>query len=208
MELALIFISFGLTFLFALIFGLERQRAHKPIGFGTFIFVSMGSCALGVVALIFNKENPLPLLGATVTGIGFLGAGALIKTTDKIFGFTTAASIWIFSIIGLIMGVREYLIASLLYLVVWLIVFIDKILEKKGIGSYQKKLYITMNKNIHSAELASVMKIKNYKLFSVDVNLKDNLYNIVLLVEGSKKNVNGIPKILSKLDYINSFKFE
>ena len=208
MELALILISFGLTFLFALVFGLERQRAHKPIGFGTFIFVSMGSCALGVVALIFNKENPLPLLGATVTGIGFLGAGALIKTTDKIFGFTTAASIWIFSIIGLIMGVREYLIASLLYLVVWLIVFIDKILEKKGIGSYQKKLYITMNKNIHSAELASVMKIKNYKLFSVDVNLKDNLYNIVLLVEGSKKNVNGIPKILSKLDYINSFKFE
>ncbi|SRR3989344_4907739 len=208
MELALIFISFGLTFLFALIFGLERQRAHKPIGFGTFIFVSMGSCALGVVALIFNKENPLPLLGATVTGIGFLGAGALIKTTDKIFGFTTAASIWIFSIIGLIMGVREYLIASLLYLVVWLIVFIDKILEKKGIGSYQKKLYITMNKNMHSAELASAMRIRNYKLFSVDVNLKDNLYNIVLLVEGSKANINGIPRILSKLDYINSFKFE
>src|SRR3989338_4300267 len=207
MELSIVLIRLVLTFALSYLFGLDRQRSHKPIGFGTFIFVGIGSCGLAIAAVDIYPENPLLLLSAIVTGIGFLGAGALIKTTDKIFGFTTAASIWIFSIIGLIMGVREYLIASLLYLVVWLIVFIDKILEKKGIGSYQKKLYITMNKNIHSAELASVMKIKNYKLFSVDVNLKDNLYNVVLLVEGSKKNVNGIPKILSKLDYINSFKF-
>ena len=46
-----------------------------------------------MTAVSLGFEDPIPLLGAIVTGIGFLGAGALIKTTDKIFGFTTAASI-------------------------------------------------------------------------------------------------------------------
>ena len=62
----------------ALVFGLARQRRGKPIGFGTFIFVSVGSCSLAVVALQLSPANPLPLLGAVVTGIGFRGAGALI----------------------------------------------------------------------------------------------------------------------------------
>jgi putative Mg2+ transporter-C (MgtC) family protein len=96
---------FIITFVFSVIFGLERQRAHKPVGFGAFTFVAVGSCALSITAINLYPDNPLSLLGAIVTGIGFLGAGALIKTTDKIFGFTSAAAVWLFAIFGLVVGV-------------------------------------------------------------------------------------------------------
>jgi putative Mg2+ transporter-C (MgtC) family protein len=89
---------FALTFLIAFAFGYARQRGHKPIGFGTFIFVATGACALALTAVNRAPANPLPLLAAVVTGIGFLGAGALIRSGDQIKGFKSAASIYLSAI--------------------------------------------------------------------------------------------------------------
>src|SRR3989441_2705386 len=82
-----------LLFVFGLAFsvGLERQLHRKPVGLGTFIFVSMGAATLAILAITLEEDNPLPLLGGVITGIGFLGAGALIRSNDRGFGFTTAA---------------------------------------------------------------------------------------------------------------------
>ena len=142
MEIIIILLRFALIFALALIFGLERQRSHQPVGFGTFVFVSVGACGLTMAALILNPEDPLPVIGAIITGIGFLGAGALIKTTDKIFGFTSAAGIWLFAILGVVTGLGEYLLALSMYILIWATLFIDKFLQKQGIGSYQKKLSV------------------------------------------------------------------
>ena len=197
-----------ITFVLSILFGLERQRSHKPIGFGTFVFVSLGSCALSIIAIIISPNTPLPLLGAIVTGIGFLGAGALIKTTDKIFGFTTAAGIWIFSIFGLIIGIGEYVLGLIVYALIWVIILVDKYLEKIGIGTYQKKLTVTLNKNIHSAELAKIFGTRKYKLMDIHAVPKDNIYTLVLYVEGPKSLVNSIPRKLYNLKEVISFRFE
>ena len=79
-----------LVFILSSFFGLERQRSHKPVGFGTFIFVALGACIIGIIATKNNIDSSISLLAATITGIGFLGAGALIKSTDKVFGFNMA----------------------------------------------------------------------------------------------------------------------
>jgi len=199
------------TFLASLLFGLERQRSHKPIGFGTFVFVSLGSCALSVTSILITSgttNSPLTLISGIVTGIGFLGAGALIKTTDHVFGFTTAASIWFFAIFGLIIGVGQYEIGFILYLLVWVIIFIDKTLEKKGIGSYQKKLQITANKKISGEDIFDVVGTKRYKIIGMDVDRKPNKFSVTILVEGSKTNINRIPGVLSKTEWVESFKME
>ena len=90
MDVIVIFLRLSITFFLSLVFGLERQYSHKPIGFGTFTFVAAGSSSLAIVAVALGFEHSIPLLSAIVTGIGFLGAGALIKTSDKIFGLTSA----------------------------------------------------------------------------------------------------------------------
>jgi putative Mg2+ transporter-C (MgtC) family protein len=207
MEFLTILFRFLIVFIFALLFGIERQRSHKPIGFGTFIFVSTGSCGLAIVAMHLSQENPLPLLGAIITGIGFLGAGALIRTTDKVFGFTSAASIWVFSILGLVIGVGEYFIGFILYSIIIAVVLIDRYLEVKSIGSYQKKLVLVSKKSINNHELLSLILAK-VKIYSVEINKTTGLQTYTVYVEGSKKIINDVPKKLYKCDWVESFKIE
>lgn len=139
-----LFTRLGLTMAMAFLFGYERQRSRKPIGFGTFIFVSVGACSLALIAEALPGQNTVPLLAATVTGIGFLGAGALIKTGEKIHGFTSAALIWLFAIFGLAVGVGELVLGIAIYLVIWLVSLVDQLLQNRSIGAYKKQLSITI----------------------------------------------------------------
>jgi putative Mg2+ transporter-C (MgtC) family protein len=210
MDFIIILIRLILTFACAFLFGLERQRSHKPITFGTFIFVSVGACALAITAIIWSPENPLPLLGTIVTGIGFLGAGAMIKTNDKILGATTAASIWLFAIFGLLVGTGEYSISAIIYVAIWVVVLFDRYLAEKGIGSYQRRLIIKTNKIINEKEIRKILLLetKKNKLISVEVDKHDAKLTIEYLIDGSKENLNRIPKRLYEEEWFAWCKIE
>jgi putative Mg2+ transporter-C (MgtC) family protein len=209
MELFIILLRLTLTFALSLIFGYERQRSHKPIGFGTFIFVSVGSCGLAITATILN-ENPLPLLGSVVTGIGFLGAGALIKTNEKTFGFTTAASVWLFAIFGITIGVGQYVIGVTIYLLTWIIIIFDKLFEKKGMGYYQKRLIINTNKIVEKSEIKKIFLqgTQRHKFIGIDVDKKNNTIAITYLIEGTSEDIYKISKKLYEMEWFDSCKFE
>jgi putative Mg2+ transporter-C (MgtC) family protein len=150
------------------------------------------------------------LLGATVTGIGFLGAGALIRGSDKVFGFTTASSIWLFAIFGLTVGIGEFIIAAAMYALAWLVVYIDKHLEERGIGSYQKKIVLTTNKMVQEKELRQYLLLytKKYKTMNIDIDKKNSKITITYLIEGSRDNMNKIIKDLYKEPWFESCKIE
>ncbi len=199
-----------LTFVFSFIFGIERQKSHKQVGFGTFIFVSIGSCALSIIALNFSVDSPLPLLGAIITGIGFLGAGALIRNRDKIFGFTTAAAIWVFAIFGVSIGVGEYFVGIILYSFIWIAVFFDKHMEKKGTGSYRTRLTIETNKIICEENVRKFLEnvgIKKTKLIKFNLK-KPNKGSFSYLVEGESDMIKKIPNLVKRNRWIHSLTFE
>ncbi len=206
-ELLIILQRFVITFVLSVLFGLQRQRAHKPVGFGTFTFVAIGSCGLAITALNLYPDNPLSLLGAIVTGIGFLGAGALIKTSDKIFGFTSASAVWLFAIFGLIIGVGEYLTGIIIYIMIWIVIIIDTQLKKKGIGHYQRKLTITTNRLIDEKEIEKELG-PNFKKMVVKVDKKNNKLCVSYLVEGTKDQVREIPERLAKDEWLEYFEIE
>jgi putative Mg2+ transporter-C (MgtC) family protein len=210
METLIVLMRLALTFVLAFAFGFARQKTHKPIGFGTFIFVSTGASALGIIGLTLAPENPLPLLSAIITGIGFLGAGALIKNNDRISGFTSAASIWVFAIFGLSIGIGSYFIAAIIYITLWVILFFEKYLEENGIGSYQKKLLVTTNKIVNEKEIESILAINSVKLKTmiIEVNKKDNCMSIAYLIQGKKQDINLIPQRLYEKPWFASFRVE
>lgn len=198
----------GLTFLLSLIFGLERQKSNKPVGFGTFIFVAVGACGLSLTAISLSPDAPLPLLGAIITGVGFLGAGALIKTTDKIFGFTTAASIWLFSVLGLIIGVGEIVLGLSLYFMIWTVRFVDYYLENKSLGPHQKKVMIYAGRMISDSDLKKAVSPLDYSMVSININRKENSSEATIMVRGSKSSINALPRKLYKTDWISHFRIE
>ena len=112
--------------------GLEREMHGKEAGFRTYALVCLGSALVMVVSTqIFEvyrnvaQVDPSRIAAQVVSGVGFLGAGAIIRFPQGIKGLTTAAGIWTASGIGLACGMGFYvpaLIATFLTLVI-LIVF-------------------------------------------------------------------------------------
>ena len=210
MDIFTVLFRISLTFIASLLFGLERQRAHKPTGFGTFIFVSIGACALAITSITLAPDDPQTLLAATVTGIGFLGAGALVRTTDKIFGFTTAAAIWVFAILGLLLGTGEYIAAGGLYFLMWAVIGIDRMLERRGVGSYQRKMAITTNKIISTTSFKEIFDKNsvNYRVIDYTVDKTLGTQSIACLIEGRKEDINRLPQDLLKEVWLASCRIE
>src|SRR5256712_1070621 len=146
---------FRLLLVFALAFGigLERQIRRKPVGFGTFIFVSTGAAALAILAIDLEGDNPLPLLGGVITGIGFLGAGALIRANDRVFGFTTAALVWAMAALGVAAGAGRHLLSFLNYAAVWAGVVTERFLVGRGFGSHAKIVHLTIANPVSAQDL-------------------------------------------------------
>ncbi len=199
-ELTLSLLKLLSIFVVSFIFGFNRQRLHKHVGFGAFIFVSLGACVLGILSLRYG-QNQTALIAAVVTGIGFLGAGALIKGNDKVFGFTTAASIWLYAIFGILVGINEFMMATFVYIVVWIVILTDLFLERKGIGSYQRKIKIVVEgiNNYDNVLKDITSNTKKFKLISVDIDKKKKETNIKYLVEGSGDKIrNMITELLKE----------
>ncbi|MBE3072589.1 MAG: MgtC/SapB family protein [Acidobacteria bacterium] len=195
-----------LTFVLSFVFGLARQRAHKPIGFGTFTMVATGACGLAITALLLTKDNPLPLLNAIITGIGFLGAGALVRTSEKIFGFTSATSIWLFAVIGLVLGIGEYLLGLTLYLIAWLVIVADYVLAHHGIGSYQRKVVITASRLVEESEVDALLAkaTRMHKLIAVGHHRPQNTVTFTYLAEGTQDTMTALPAALTGHDWFDS----
>jgi putative Mg2+ transporter-C (MgtC) family protein len=86
--------------------GSERERREKPAGLRTMALVALGSCAFTMVGYAFTSStgDAGRVAAQIVTGMGFLGAGVLIRGTGGVQGATTAATIWIVAAIGMAIG--------------------------------------------------------------------------------------------------------
>jgi putative Mg2+ transporter-C (MgtC) family protein len=93
--------------------GLERERRHHPAGFRTMAMVSAGSCLFTLLGatLFQSSTDPTRIAAQVVTGVGFLGAGAILRAGGGIRGLTTAATIWVVAAIGMAAGFGAYVIA-------------------------------------------------------------------------------------------------
>ena len=103
--------------------GLEREARHKPAGVRTITMVGLGACivALAGESLGGQGDTMSRVVQGVVTGIGFLGAGTIMKEQFHVEGLTTAATLWVAAGIGLCCGVQEYLLAVLGTLAVFVV---------------------------------------------------------------------------------------
>jgi putative Mg2+ transporter-C (MgtC) family protein len=102
--------------------GLERELHAHPAGMRTHLLVSLGSAAFTVLSIFFFESpaapngslptDPSRIAAQIVSGIGFLGAGAILKYGTSIRGLTTAASLWTAAAIGMAAGAGEWVIAA------------------------------------------------------------------------------------------------
>jgi uncharacterized membrane protein YhiD involved in acid resistance len=196
------------VFLLAFGIGLERQLRRKPVGFGTFIFVSTGACALAILAVDVEDQNPLPLLGGVITGVGFLGAGALIRSNDRVFGFTTAALVWSMAALGVAGGAGLYYLAFVNYGIVWAVVITDRFLESKGYGSHAKVVHMTVANPIRVEDLEGLLPPGKAEFERVRIDKEAHLVTVTAQVRVKPAEVDELLEGLRRNEKIRAFEVE
>ncbi len=115
------------------VIGYEREKYSKPAGLRTHMILSIGCTILTVLSF---DVFPVPtdnsrIAAAIITGIGFIGAGTVLQTRERIVGLTTAASIWLTAAVSLSVGTGNYVIAVAGTLLGYLVLESKPIQKKK-----------------------------------------------------------------------------
>jgi putative Mg2+ transporter-C (MgtC) family protein len=106
------------------IIGWQRQMAHKPAGFRTHILIVLGATSIMVTSRFVGSAfggDPTRIASNIIVGIGFIGAGTIMKEGPTVYGLTTAATIWVAGALGLAIGAGYYALALLLTLAALLV---------------------------------------------------------------------------------------
>jgi putative Mg2+ transporter-C (MgtC) family protein len=115
-----------LGFMLSGIVGLEREVSLKPAGLRTHVLVGLGSTLLTVLSIdAFPGSDSSRVAASIIVGIGFLGAGTILKTEEKVIGLTTAATLWIVASIGVATGAGFYLLAIVTTILAFCVLKLD-----------------------------------------------------------------------------------
>lgn len=105
------------------VIGYERESQHKPAGLRTHVLVSLASCLVTLVSILEFPEDPARLIAQIIPGIGFIGAGSIIASGEKVTGITTATGIFITSAIGIAVGTGNYVLAIASVVIVSIVLY-------------------------------------------------------------------------------------
>ncbi len=146
-----------LSMLLGAVVGYERKRKGQPAGVRTFSLIAMGATLAMLLSIYVPQEymglkngDPGRIAAQVITGIGFLGAGAIIQMKGSVRGLTTAAGIWMVSIIGMAVGVGMYGLSVIACaLILFILVQLERIEHRVSRGSESRIIRIKTADILH-----------------------------------------------------------
>lgn len=188
--------------------GIERRRKGQIAGLRTFALISMGATLAMLISIYIPQEylglkngDPGRIAAQVVSGVGFLGAGAIIQMKGSVRGLTTAAGIWMTACIGLAVGAGMYLISIIAtLLIIFILVNIERI-EHRHNFLWESKI---IRVKVHGI-LDDIQSLRDI-LGANDIHISDefmkydyeNQMTIVNFMVRSKANVN-VPVIFKAI---------
>lgn len=217
-------LKLGISALLGLIIGLERELKRKPVGLKTSLVISIISCLLTIVSIesshIFNDGDnitmdPLRLAAQIVSGIGFLGAGVILrKENDSISGLTTAAIIWGAAGIGIAVGAGFYTEAFigviLLIISVELLPFLITVFGPKQLREKELILQLKLANKHNIVETTASIKEKDITIKNIRIKDLDTgqLYIRMKVSVHQKRPTTEVYYEIQKISGIQSIEIE
>ena len=192
--------------------GYERYTHGRPAGFRTHLIVCMASVLIMVVSVDFHyltshypeyiRIDPSRIAAGAITGIGFLGAGVIIRTGFTVQGLTTAACLWIVSAIGLAVGGGFYLpgIITTFFTVIalWFLREVEKKINKE---SY-RYVDITADSADKENEIREILKEARANIANINYEYDpgSNIFNYMIMISvDNQVDLKGLLKRLGEI---------
>jgi putative Mg2+ transporter-C (MgtC) family protein len=182
--------------------GVERElrdqeaglRTHMLVGIGAALFVIVGNYAWA--DLSFGSQpgvvlDPSRVVAYVVTGVGFLGAGAILKNGGSIRGLTTAASLWVVAAIGVSVGAGEYVLGIFATAVVLVSLWpVRQTARYLGLrGSRGKRLELVLDPGTSIGEIVGLVEREGLELHSTTVGEEDGARTLDVVLAGRSEQV-------------------
>lgn len=164
--------------------GMERKRKGQIAGLRTFALISMGATLAMILSIYVPQEylglkngDPGRIAAQVITGIGFLGAGAIIQSKGSVRGLTTAAGIWMVATIGLAVGVGMYLVSIIATaLIIFILMILEMIEHRIRLGGESRIIRIRIPEIVTDIEPYRLC-LKAHKVQLVDVYVEYDYSN-------------------------------
>jgi putative Mg2+ transporter-C (MgtC) family protein len=221
-----ILIKLGISAILGLIIGLERELKRKPVGLKTSLVISVVSCLLTIVSIesaymfpdsdhVRITMDPLRLAAQIVSGIGFLGAGVILRRgNDSISGLTTAAMIWGAAGIGIAVGagffIEAFVGVALLIISVELVPYVMKFIGPKQLREKEISLQLFIRDKIQIENAISFLMGRKYIIRRIrikDLDNGDHLVQILVAVDYREKTTDVYDSV-SNLDGVQKVEIE
>ncbi|ETI65910.1 MgtC/SapB family protein [Neobacillus vireti] len=221
-----ILMKLGISAVFGLIIGLERELKRKPVGLKTSLVISTVSCLLTIVSIesaymfpdsdhVKITMDPLRLAAQIVSGMGFIGAGVILRRgNDSISGLTTAAMIWGAAGIGIAVGAGFFIEAfagvALLIISVELIPYLVKFIGPKQLREKEIMLQLFIKEKVQIDKAISLIVEKKYIIRRIrikDLDNGDHLVQILVAVDYREKTTD-VYFFISELEGVQKVEVE
>ena len=157
--------------------GLEREYTHRPAGLRTHILVALGACVVSITGEILFYQysqlgatpDPARLSAQVITGVGFLGAGTIMKEGVNVKGLTTAASVWAVACLGIAAGFGHYALAILGMVLIFITLSLLEHLQRRLLQIGSNETYYMLE----SVDIAASLKRINEIAHNEHINVYD-----------------------------------
>jgi len=188
----------GVSILCGILIGLEREVKHKPAGLKTITLVTVGSAIFTFISKYGFSGSAVDssrVASQIVNGIGFLGAGTIIRSGLKIKGLTTAATLWIAASIGMVIGTERILEGILGSLIVFFAITILRFLEKllyENLGIFYIKVKYNLESTQDNLDYQLIFEELKNKLHEIKIEILETTEikdGLILKLKGSKNKL-------------------
>ncbi len=214
-----ILIRIMLAIFLSFILGIERELTGKIAGLRTHILVSLGACVFTILSIygfkmhetigVIGTNDPARIAAQVITGIGFIGAGTVMRHGSNVFGITTAATLWVCASIGMSCGCGEYITAVIASVLTLFVLISIRRLEKDYL-SKKKMSYVIYQVSLSAPidECDTIQDVfsnnfkKIYKINKKLVNSTELKFSAVISTKKTLKDIYNVFKAVQKLESI------
>ncbi len=209
------------------VIGAERELHGRPAGLRTHLLVGTGAALVMVTFALtarvlpsdgvwgqLVRVDPGRLAAGIITGIGFLGAGTIMRTGDWVFGLTTAASIWFVGALGIAAGEGLYILATGGMLIGLIVLTVMDRLEQRIPSTVRHELVVEIDPKAKEEVLASIHQMRSEKSMRVRLTgweVKDGKDRVAMrfrIRHRGSVDIGAIASAISTLDGVFSLRLE
>jgi len=204
------------------IIGLERSYHGRPAGFRTHALVCLASSALMILTVYHGRWfdaslvervaiDPTRMAQGIMTGIGFLGAGVIMREGLTVRGLTTAASIWITAAIGILIGVGFYFPAGIATALTLIALSVFRWIERKMPIEFYANLTVAFLRNaaLPEAELRATVENKGFVIANMNYSVTDEgkVFEYEMVIHSpDRDNTRHLSEALNAMPSVTAFR--